>query len=274
MGRSSATSRIRLQQLVNNAPFYANYGWHPAVNSPRETDALHPASEAYAHWIKGAIGRARGVLRETRTRMARHADQKRKEAPAHTIGDAVMLSTKHLWLKRPSKKLGHKYVGPFQIEKVGSPSAVRPTLPQSWRTHPTPHVSEIEPFVTGSRPSPDFAKVLREVGELEAEEECDVEEIMGNITRRKRVLYLVKWLGFPPERDWTYEPFENFSEAARQKLEEFHKHPGSAMDYRLRPTADAAVRPPRPRMDEVSVRASAAAGAKDSRLQPAGSEAH
>ena len=31
------------------SPFFANYGWHPAANHPRETQALHPASKAYAH---------------------------------------------------------------------------------------------------------------------------------------------------------------------------------------------------------------------------------
>ena len=76
---------------------------------------------------------------------------------------------------------------------------------------------------------------------MEAEAEYDIEDIMGSITRRKKVLYLVKWLGFPRKKDWTYEPYENFSEAARSKLEEFHsKHPTAARDYRLRPGAPAA----------------------------------
>ena len=217
------------------SPFYANYGWHPAGNNPRETDALHPASEVYSHWIKGAIDRARKALEQTRAHMARNADPKRKQSPSYAVGDAVMLSTKNLKLKRPSKKLGHKYIGPFEVEKVISPTAVRLTLPQAWRTHPTFHVSELEPFISGSRPAPDFAKVLREVGELEEEEEYDVEEIMGSITRRRKVLYLVKWLGFPRKKDWTYEPYENFAVAAREKLIAFHERkPGAPRDHRLR----------------------------------------
>jgi hypothetical protein len=96
-------------------------------------------------------------------------------------------------------------------------------------------VSEIEPFEAGSRSPPDFAKVLREVGELESEEEYDIEDIMGSITRRKKVLYLVKWLGFPKKKEWTYEPYENFSDAARDKLIAFHnRQPGAARDHRLR----------------------------------------
>src|SRR6266576_1564304 len=45
-------------------PFYANYGWHPGTNAPHSVEALHPASEVYAHWIKGAIDRAREALQE------------------------------------------------------------------------------------------------------------------------------------------------------------------------------------------------------------------
>ena len=122
------------------SPFYANYGWNPAGNNPRETDVLHPASEAYSHWIKGAIDQARKALEQTRAHMAQNADSKRKEPPTYAVGDVVMLSTRNVKLKRPSKKLGHKFIGPFEVEKVISPTAIRLTLPQAWRTHPTFHV--------------------------------------------------------------------------------------------------------------------------------------
>jgi hypothetical protein len=82
--------------------------------------------------------------------------------------------------------------------------------------------------------SPGFQRILREVGDLEEQEEYDVEEIMASITRHKRVLYLVKWLGFPRKKEWTYEPYENFSEGAYEKLLAFHeKNPGAPRDYRL-----------------------------------------
>ncbi len=225
-------------------PFYANYGWHPGTNAPRSVEALHPASEVYAHWIKGAIDRAREALQETRNLMSKHSDNRRLEAPSYQVGDGVMLSTRNLKVKRPSKKLDHKFIGPFQIEKVVSPTAMRLTLPQRWRTHPTFHVSQLEPYVAGSRPSPDFEKVLREVSDLEDEVEYDVEDIMGSITRRTRVMYHVKWLGFPKKKDWTYEPYENFSEAARGKLREFHtKYPNAPRDHRLKREDPAGVLP-------------------------------
>ena len=83
-----------------------------------------------------------------------------------------MLSTAHLTLKRPSRKLDHKFISPFQIQQLISPTAVRLTLPHKWRTHPTFHVAEVEPFVPGNRPV-DYEKVLHEVADIEADEEYD-----------------------------------------------------------------------------------------------------
>ena len=140
--------------------------------------------------------------------MTKYADTRRAPPPAYKVGDAVMLSTAHLTLKRPSRKLDHKFIGTFQIQQLISPTAVRLTLPHKWRTHPTFHVAEVEPFVPGNRPV-DYEKVLREVADIEADEEYDVDEIKGSIKLRNSVLYHVKWLGFPKKKDWTFEPYEN-----------------------------------------------------------------
>jgi len=50
----------------------------------------------------------------------------------------------------------------------------------------------------------------------------------------KRILYLVKWLGNPEQKDWTEEPFDNFSVGSLEKLQEFHRqNPDAPRDYRL-----------------------------------------
>jgi len=38
----------------------------------------------------------------------------------------------------------------------------------------------------------------------------------------KRILYLVKWLDYPERKDWTDEPFDNFSVGGLENLQEFH----------------------------------------------------
>ena len=61
-----------------------------------------PASHAYAHWIAGALERGKKALLAAGERMTKYADTRRAPRPAYKVGDAVMLSTAHLMLKRPS----------------------------------------------------------------------------------------------------------------------------------------------------------------------------
>ena len=56
--------------------------------------------------------------------MAKYADLLLLEVPKYSMGNAIMLSTRNVQMKRPSKKLDHRFIGPFQVEKVISPSAV------------------------------------------------------------------------------------------------------------------------------------------------------
>jgi len=86
--------------------------------------------------------------------------------------------------------------------------------------------------------------VLPEADDIEQSEEYDVDKVMSWVEHsrgnNKRILYLVKWLDYPECRDWTEEPFDNFSVGSLEKLREFHqRNPGAPKDYRL--TEDLAV---------------------------------
>jgi len=53
----------------------------------------------------------------------------------------------------------------------------------------------------------------------------------------KGILYLVKWLDYPEQKDWTEELFDNFSVGGLEKLQEFHRwNPDVPRDYRLTDT--------------------------------------
>jgi len=221
------------------SPFYANYGFHPMAVGPASTEPLNPASTAYAHWMQAVHEEARKGLEEAQERMRRYTNPERKEPPAYRVGDLVMLNGRNIKTRRPSRKLDHKNHGPFQIEKIVSPLAVRLTLPRKWKIHNVFHVSLLEPYRTSEHGAPpDPSKVLREADDIEQSEEYDVEEVMSSVERgrgnNKRILYLVKWLDYPEHKDWTEEPFDNFSVGGLKKLWEFHqRNPDAPRDYRL-----------------------------------------
>jgi len=96
-----------------------------------------------------------------------------------------------------------------------------------------------EPYGTSEhRAPPDPSKVLREADNIEPSEEYDVEEVMSSVElgrgNNKRILYLIKLLDYPEHKDWTEEPFDNFSVGSLEKLREFHQqNPDAPRDYRL-----------------------------------------
>jgi transposase InsO family protein len=217
------------------SPFYANYGFHPMASNPSGIGPLHPASTAYAHWMHTIQDEAAKALEATQERMHRYTDPHRKNPPPYQIGDLVMLDGKNLQTRRPSRKLDHKKHGPFQVEKIVSPVAVKLTLPRKWRIHDVFHVALVEPYRTGSnRTAPDPSRILREADDIENSEEYDIDEVMASTKKGRRVLYLVKWLDFPDRKYWTNEPLDSFSVGGLDKLREFHqRNPGAPRDYRL-----------------------------------------
>jgi len=218
------------------SPFYANYGFHPMAVGLASMEPLNPASTAYAHWMQAVHEEARKGLEEVQERMRQYTNPERKEPPAYRVGDLVMLNGRNIKRRRPSRKLDHKNHGPFQIEKIVSPLAIRLTLPRKWKIPNVFHVSLLEPYQTSEHQAPtDPSKVLREADEVEQSEEYDVEEVMSSVKRgrgnNKRILYLVKWLDYPERKDWTEEPFNNFSVGGLEKLREFHRrNPDSPKD--------------------------------------------
>jgi len=128
--------------------FFANYGFHPVTVNPPTQEPLNSASSIYAHWMQMVHEDSRQGLEAAQERMRRYADTARKEPLTYQVGDLVMLNGRNIKTRRPTKKLDQKNHGPFQIEKIVSPLAVRLTLPRKWKIHNVFHVSLLEPFRT------------------------------------------------------------------------------------------------------------------------------
>ena len=110
-----------------------------------------------------------------------------------------MLSTKNLRQKRPSRKLSHKFIGPFRIQDLVGKQAYRLTLPSSYQIHNVFHVSHLEPYER--RHGDESAPILQPPELVSDKEEYEVEEILDKRNYQKEIWYKVKWKGWPEEYD-------------------------------------------------------------------------
>ena len=184
--------------------------------------------------------------------MGHYYVKSKKTAPPFKTGDLVMLNGKNVRTRRAAKKLNVKLFGLFKVVKLVDKSgmSVELELPKRWLVHNVFHTSLLEPYhvpATRLNPPPitvtDRSYVDRfgmehvvgyDVGGQHGPEDFQVEEIMGSeySIGRKKVLYLIKWKGYPEQSEWTEETSEHLPRAL---IQEFHKrHPEAAMDDKLK----------------------------------------
>jgi hypothetical protein len=142
--------------------------------------------------------------------------------PDFKVGDLVMIDAQNMKIKRPSKKLDHKKIGPGKILKKIGTRAFRVELPTTIEVHNVFHVSLLELYrkstVSGRHQPPPPPE------EVEGEENWEVEFVADSRynKKRKRVEYLVFWKGFPPEQA-SLELLESLEGTAEEAIQAFHK---------------------------------------------------
>ena len=83
-----------------------------------------------------ATNEACSALQRAANDMARFYDIHHQHTPTYIVGDKVWLNAQNIITTRPTKKLDHKWLGPYTVDKVISQNAYRLQLPSSFgRTH-------------------------------------------------------------------------------------------------------------------------------------------
>ena len=213
-GQTSATSKL--------SPFECCLGYQPPLFPSQEEEVGVSSAVDFIRRCKRTWRATRTNLVKAGQRMKEQADRRRRPAPSYRVGQRVWLSTRDIPIRGGTRKLAPRYVGPFTITHVISPTAVRLRLPTTMRRiHPTFHVSRVKPAVTHALASaPVGPPPPRIIG---GGETFTVRRLLDARRRGRGWQYLVDWEGYGPEhRAWTPARFI----LDKTLISEFHRTQG------------------------------------------------
>jgi hypothetical protein len=135
------------------SPFQLMYGASPRTAVDLACESVLPATQQFVDDMSDALAHAKARLHEAQVAQAKYANARRRDLQ-FAVGDMVRLSTAHLQLPSTmSRKLVHRYVGPFRVVEKVHECAYKLQLPPAMKIHPVVHVSNLLPWrVDGEHP--------------------------------------------------------------------------------------------------------------------------
>ena len=177
--------------------------------------------------MQEALDFARKQLMTAQERQAENANQHRR-ADAFAVGDAVLLSTDGLQLRNFTNKLCSRYIGPFTITAVVNANAYTLQLPpQLQALHPTFNIDKLKRYRDGislfpDRPRPFDRPPPVAQADSNGDQLFEVDRIVAQRKRGRKLEYLVAWRGYPPEEN-TWEPIAALRNA-RDAIADYHSN--------------------------------------------------
>ena len=174
------------------SPFKANYRRELRIDFDIRKKGKNKKAEEFVREIKERHEKARAALVKSQEKMKKQADRNRKETEEYRVGDKVLISIKDFsmeLMKRVTKKLTEKFIGPYVVRKIVSENTVELELLTLLRIYLVVNVRRIVKYreqVEGQKKIP-----LPSV-KIASEKEYEVEEILDRQERRDKTKYLVK----------------------------------------------------------------------------------
>ena len=220
-----------IHSSTQQPPFFLESGRLPQMGfEPNQHPSQIESVNEFTEQMKNTLEEAKAALVKSKDDMARYYNQRRTPAPDYKPGDKVYLDASDISTTRPSRKLSHRRLGPFTVERKIGNGAYQLQLPLSMkRIHPVFNVVKLTPApddpILGRRmPPPPPPEII------DGEEEWVVEDILDSKLINQKLRYLVKWKDFRMEHN-SWEPRENVH-APDIIVDFYQKHPGAARHIR------------------------------------------
>jgi len=136
----------KVYTATRSSPFQVNYGREPRMGFDIRKKGKNEKAEEFVREMKEKDEEARAALVKSQEEMKRQVDRSRKEAEEYRVGDKVLISTKDFsaeLMKRATKKLTKKFIGPYVVKKIVSENAVELELLASLRIYPVVNVRRL-----------------------------------------------------------------------------------------------------------------------------------
>jgi len=207
------------QEGMGTSPFKANYGYEPRTSlSPRQAKKTSSTAKQRMETLMNLHKNLTETAKVVQQRMKKYYDAKRSEGPDLKEGDKVWLLHKNFKSRRPSKKLDHVRLGPFEIIQRISPVTFKLNLPAKMKIYPVQHIAMLEPAHGNVEPPVYEEDTYRG----QEEDEWQVSKIVNHKDVDDKTWYEVKWTGY---NKTTWEPLENLKNAMG-KVQEYRKRIG------------------------------------------------
>jgi hypothetical protein len=196
-----------IHSTTQHTPFVLDTGRNPWMGFEPDLEPSRVESvNEFVDRMKSTLEEAKAALRKAKDDMARYYNRRREPAPTFKPGDKVFLDGSDISTTRPSKKLSHRFLGPYPVTRVVGKNAYRLQLPRSMsRLHPVFNIVKL--FRAPSDPIPGRRSAPPPDPEIiDGEPEYEVEDILDSRRFRGRLQFLVSWRGYGyEENSWTDE---------------------------------------------------------------------
>jgi len=107
-----------IHSSTQQMPCLLDTGRHPQMGfEPHQPPSRVKAVNEFTDRMKSTLEEARSVLAKAKDDMARYYNQRRAPAPTFAPGNKVYLDSSDIHTTHPSRKLSHRRLGPYRVER-------------------------------------------------------------------------------------------------------------------------------------------------------------